>query len=80
MSGARMLDAIRLSNGELPAYAWPGGYPMLYVTRDGLAVCPTCANRDSSDLLGYDVNWEDADAQCDDCNAAIPSAYGADND
>lgn len=26
--------------GVANAYAWPGGYPLFYVTSDGAALCP----------------------------------------
>ncbi len=34
----------RNEDGSLPAYAWPGGYPIYYVCQDGGTLCPTCAN------------------------------------
>jgi len=67
------------TDGTLPAFAWPGGYQMLYVTRDGSAICPACANRDVDDsqaVVAGDVYWEGPDLPCDDCDAMIPSAYG----
>ena len=72
------LDAIRLDNGDLPAYAWPGGYPMFYIDKEGNVLCPTCANKEvdqSQEVTAYDVNWEDAHLHCDDCSQRIPSAY-----
>ncbi|MFO0849263.1 MAG: hypothetical protein U0871_12015 [Gemmataceae bacterium] len=36
------LDA---SREPLPAFAWPGGYPLVYVFADGGACCPDCVNR-----------------------------------
>ena len=32
--------------GQYPAYAWPGGYPVYYVTADSGVLCPKCANED----------------------------------
>jgi hypothetical protein len=29
----------------LPSFAWPGGYPIVYLFRDGGSLCPDCANR-----------------------------------
>ena len=56
------------SDGTLPAYVWPGGYPMVYFTRDGLAVCPKCANEpDTSDpVANGDVYWEGPALRCED--------------
>lgn len=34
----------RNEDGSLPAYAWPGGYPIFYVCQDGGTLCPACAN------------------------------------
>lgn len=34
----------------LPAYAWPGGYPIVYIFRDGGACCPECANRNIDEI------------------------------
>lgn len=72
----------------LPAFAWPGGYPMYYIFRDGGVCCPTCANDniESIDaerfnrhggwaLDAADVNYEDTDCRCDHCHELIPAAY-----
>jgi hypothetical protein len=29
-----------------PAFAWPGGYPIFYVFRDGGVVCPKCVAKE----------------------------------
>lgn len=81
------LDAIRLEDGTLPAFAWPGGYPMFYVVDDGEALCPRCANLseaheagepDGWRLEGYDVNYEDHEMPCAHCGELIEAAYEAD--
>lgn len=75
------LKEIRDANGQLPSWAWPGGYPVIYLTRDNLVVCPKCANREvdqSQEVVAYDINWEDPTLQCDDCSERIQSAYGED--
>jgi hypothetical protein len=75
--------------GSLPAYAWPGGYPIYYVTGDGAALCPACVNDPSNPIHedggndgwkveGYDVNYEDPQLYCDHCNQRIASAYAED--
>jgi hypothetical protein len=63
---------------ELPAYAWPGGYPLFYLDSENNVLCPTCANKldMSTGVTEYDVNWEDNTLYCDDCSARIESAYG----
>ena len=72
-------------------YAWPGGYPTLYVMRDGGTICAQCA-QDNKALIkeamldGYDDQWV-IDAQeivfenteglyCDNCDAIHEAAYG----
>lgn len=63
--------------GKLPAYAWPGVYPMYYLTQDGSTVCPDCANEEDTSDPATDagINWEDASMYCDDCGKRIESAY-----
>lgn len=74
----------------LPAFAWPGGYPIVYVTADGAVLCPDCANggngseasedaepRSGWRLDGYAIHYEGPPEICDHCGAAVESAYGA---
>lgn len=81
------LTEIRDSKGKLPAYAWPGGYPIAYVMNDGECLCPTCVNDPSNPvheggaadgwrIEGYDINYEDNNLFCAHCNKQIESAYG----
>ncbi len=74
----------------LPAYAWPGGYPVLYVCSDGGVLCPKCINAELSlvdaairdndrsgwRVVGADVHMEGEPEICDHCGAEIESAYG----
>jgi len=65
-------------DGKLPASAWPGCYPLLYVCRDGSVVCPECANREvdyAQEVVNYDAHYEGSPAICGDCGQAIESAY-----
>lgn len=41
---------LEVNRDPLPAFAWPGGYPMFYVFADGGAVCPACVNRNVSEI------------------------------
>src|SRR5437016_2178786 len=82
----------RDENGNLPAFAWPGGYPIFYLCADGGILCPQCANKESavkeadehSDyhdfdqwrIVASDINWEVASLTCDSCSQRIESAYG----
>jgi len=64
--------------GELPAYAWPGGYPLFYLNNHNDVLCPNCANNHEDfdeTIVAYDVNWEDATLYCDHCNEYIDPAY-----
>lgn len=74
--------------GSYDYYAFPGGYPIFYVTKDSAALCPECANKnkkltfDQHDsqwfIVAADVNYEDENLYCDHCNKKIESAYGED--
>lgn len=79
----------RESDGTLPRWAWPGGYPVIYVTDDGGTLCPGCANGENGSLAsedadphsgwkleGADVHWEGPPEVCDHCGANVDSAYG----
>ena len=85
------LDQIRDDKGLLPVYAWPGGYPVVYITTDGGTFCPDCANgqngseartepgnypNDGWVIVGHAIHWEGDPISCDHCNTEIESAYG----
>lgn len=84
------IDQLRdKDTGELPAYAWPGGYQIVYLFADGETCCPDCANgkngseatTDTSaerdwQLVGGDIYYEGAPLTCAHCGASIESAYG----
>lgn len=71
------------------AYAWPGGYPLYFVTSDGAAlsfdavkaerrnILDSIAHRlsDGWCVIGMDINWEDASLYCDHTGKRIESAY-----
>jgi hypothetical protein len=77
-----------LRNG---AYAWPGGYPLYFITNDGAALSFStvldelprimAAIKDRHDrsgwkVVGVDVNWEDDELYDDHTGEKIESAYG----
>lgn len=87
------LERMREENdGTLPAFAWPGGYPICYYASDGGIFCPDCANgkngsecrlSDGPDdcqdgwLVAFsDIHWEGPPEICCHCGAEIESAYG----
>ena len=80
------IAALADSEGELPAYAWPGGYPLYYLTADNGTLCPNCANMPEPrhatpdekqwHVVAQGCHWEGAPIECDHCGAEIESAYG----
>ena len=80
-----------LRNGP---YAWPGGYPMYFITSDGAALSfeAVCENyrsclwsmrhgvSDGWRIVGVGINWEDVSLTCDRTGKPIESAYGSEDD
>ncbi len=70
-------------------YAWPGGYPLYFITSDGAALSfesakeeakQICASirdnsRDGWQVVSCEINWENADLFCDHSGKRIESAY-----
>lgn len=77
-----MAAIVKNEDGTLPAYAWPGGYPIYYLDGHNSLLCPDCANKCLADEVekfrpvACDVHYEGANLTCDDCGAEIESAYG----
>jgi hypothetical protein len=80
-----------LRNGP---YAWPGGYPLYFVTADGGALSFATAWEERSNIaeainksdntggwrvVGMDVNWEDTELYDDHTSERIESAYEEDD-
>lgn len=74
---------------KLPAYAWPGGYAIAYLTDDGEYLCAACVNDESNPVhedepddgwrvIGYNTaDWHDIgdpDWTCAHCSADIHAA------
>jgi len=78
-----------LDNGP---YAWPGGYPLYFITSDGAPLSFDAAESESeliedsirdelSDgwrVVAVDVNWENPELYCDHTSNRIESAYAED--
>ena len=69
------------TDGTLASYAWPGGYPLMYLDADGMLLCPDCANKDPDEwytrpIADVGVHWEGPPEQCEDCGQLVASAYG----
>lgn len=79
---------ITFSHLEYEAYAWPGGYEISYLVKDGGILCHQCANAelmrtidpddDQFHIVDYVINYENSDLYCDHCNRRIEPAYGED--
>lgn len=75
----------RVVGHQWQSYAWPGGYEIHYITKDGWGVlCHQCANENIELTVGddpqwrivaADVNYEDDDCYCDNCYRTIEPAY-----
>jgi hypothetical protein len=72
-------------------YAWPGGYPLFFITSDGAALSFKAVRKEWRNIVdahlrkdtrcgwhiaAVDVNWEDSQLTCDHTNEHIESAYG----
>lgn len=78
-----------LRNGP---YAWPGGYPLYFITSDGAALSFESVQKefrlivdsiqtgtnDGWRVVGCDINYEDSELYCDHSGERIESAYGND--
>ena len=83
-----MGEVLTISNGEAMRYAWPGGYPIFYLTKQGNILCPDCALEQEQDedqfwnendpIEAHDANYEDPHMFCEGCNERIESAYAED--
>ena len=72
--------------------AWPGGYPIFYLTDDGECMCPQCVKdnleqikestesqaQDGWQIVGHDINYEDQEMYCCNCYEKIDPAYPSD--
>jgi hypothetical protein len=70
-------------------YAWPGGYQLFFITRDGAALSFAAVREQFRNVCwdfledastgwridGLDINYEDADLRCDHTGELIPAAY-----
>jgi hypothetical protein len=79
MGGVTVSLPERASDNTLPAFAWPGGCPLVYLDSDNADLCPACANRwgeYSTELTDAYIHWEGAPITCENCGNEIESAYG----
>lgn len=73
-------ELLRLQEGRLESYSWPGGYDIAYYVQDGFLFCGECAQRivhdegfDTADkprwAEGTDM-WEEPQT-CDHCGRLV---------
>lgn len=74
-------------------YAWPGGYPVFFITSDGATLSFKAAKLERRNILeaiahkqndgwrvvARDINWEDPALFCEHTNERIESAYAEDD-
>lgn len=71
----------RDTDGKYPSYAWPGGYPILYLTDCGAVICPNCANEGEDGLVSSCFPHYSGHAlDCDECGKIVESAYGPEDE
>ena len=81
-----MAAIIRERDGSVTKYAWPGGYTVYYLANDGEPFCADCVQNESGiheggdadgwRIDGNNINYEDNDLFCCNCDAPIPASYG----
>ena len=82
----RLMPQVQFSHLEWESHAWPGGYQITYIVKDGGVLCHQCANNelmrtidpydDQFYIVGADVHWEGPPIYCDHCGREIASEYG----
>jgi len=77
------LKQFRNEDGKLIEWAWPGGYPIIYISRHGDILCPACSNKDldyMDQAVAGEVYYEGPVFECTECNTRLESAYGDPDD
>ena len=76
MSSIReILDNSRGADGQPPAYAFPGGYPILYDVGDTL-LCASCTHdEDPDDIVGFDISYDGENPSCDECGETVGDGW-----
>lgn len=79
---------------RLGCFAWPGGYPLYFIAKDGDALSFEAVKDnlrhvlwamrgehfdDSWSIVGVEINWEDPELYCAHTNKRIESAYSEDD-
>jgi len=61
-----------------PAFAWTGGYTIIYVDKDGDVLCSKCAVQTMADggEISHDTHDEGDPEECAQCGHVMKSSYG----
>ena len=69
-------------NGKYMSHVFPGGYPVFYLTWDGVVLCAQCADAEEKAIGDaieqWWINYGDDSLYCESCNTRIESAYRED--
>ena len=84
MSYGKVVELTRDHDNSLPWFAWPGGYPMLYLDGHNEILCPECATESLDDPDQWDdwkpqewyIHYEGPPDFCSECNKMVELAYG----
>ena len=76
------MERPRNSDGKLSAYAWPGGYTIVYYDGEDSTLCVECARKSDKEEeiptfrpVACAINYEDPELFCGQCSQRIESAY-----
>lgn len=74
----KLAELLSLNGGRLPKYLTKDAYPVYYITKQGVILCPNCANLillensrmfgdkiNADDLVEYRINWDNYDLVCE---------------
>lgn len=62
--------------GKLPAFSFPGLYPIFYLNDREDILCAECAAKNAEEVVNHSIYWEGPSMYCDECGEEIQSAYG----
>lgn len=73
----KLAELLSLNGGRLPKYLTKDAYPVYYITKQGVVLCPYCANLillenshlfgdniNADDLQDYKINWDNYTLMC----------------
>lgn len=73
----KLAELLSINGGRLPKYLTKDDYPVYYITKQGVILCPSCANLillessnlygdtlNADDLVDYRINWDNYTLEC----------------